>query len=543
MSQSDLDQQEFLGIFWGKQGKSADLKQAQQRAWFAAFASQPQEFSYQISEIEGSIPETLLSSTLFRNGPGLFERGDTRVKHYLDGDGYLCKISFTPEGKAYFDSKFIRTEEYVQEAAQNSFLYRSAFGMQKPGGLLANILDIHLKNPSNTNIVSWGSKFLSLYEAGVPYLIDPYTLDTIGKGALSNFLSERTPIDTGVSALNSFLNGWKAMTAHPRFDPIQDRMVTWTWHTRVNLGRPNELVLDIVEYDQQWKQKAHTLHSMIGAVVNPHDFALTQSYYIFFENQFEFDFLPYLLGWEGPATCLKLKSDKPTLVHLVPRPGGPRAGTKPLVFETIPWFSIHQAFAYDTADEGVEIYSTGWPSSGLNGNFLSSWSGYAPNFDNIAPTYLWKTTIDIQRKKIEHRVAPSTESHCIDHPHINPLRETQDARYIYMSYCNNIGESSPPTGYMKLDLKTGDKQYWWNYDLSFTEELVFVPRSNAIREDDGYLLGMTYDHIHSGRSSLVIIDASEVAKGPICRLWLNHHVPHGLHGSWSPKYYGSLHQR
>jgi hypothetical protein len=32
----------------------------------------------------------------------------------------------------------------VQEAAQNSFLYRSAFGMQKPGGLLANILDIHL---------------------------------------------------------------------------------------------------------------------------------------------------------------------------------------------------------------------------------------------------------------------------------------------------------------------------------------------------------------------------------------------------------------
>jgi all-trans-8'-apo-beta-carotenal 15,15'-oxygenase len=538
MTESNNEQQQFQGTFWGKQGKNTEFKQAQQRAWFAAFTSQAQEFSYQISEIEGSIPETLLGSTLFRNGPGLFERGNQRVKHYLDGDGYLYKISFADNGKAYFDSKFIKTEEYLQEAARNSFLYRSAFGMQKPGGALANILDLHLKNPSNTNIVSWGSKFLSLYEAGLPYLIEPYTLNTIGQGDLSNFLNQRTHLDTFVSTINKFFNGWKAMTAHPRFDLMHGRMVTWTWHTRVNLGRANDLVLDIVEYDNEWKEKAHAVHSLVGASINPHDFALTQSYYIFFENQFAFDFLPYLLGLQGPTNCLKFKRDRPTLVHLVPRPDGSRAGTKPLVFETNPWFSIHQAFAYDLADGGVEIYSAGWPASGLQGNFLSSWSGYAPDFDRIAPTYLWKTTIDIQRQKIEHGVAPGTEFHCIDHPQINPLLETQDARYIYMSYCNNIGESSPPIGYMKFDLKTGDKQYWWNHDLSFTEELVFVPRANAIKEDDGYLLGMTYDHTRNGRSSLVIIDASAVANGPICRLWLNHHVAHGLHGSWSSNYYG-----
>jgi len=535
MTKSNLDKQQLQETFWGKQGRSPELKQAQQRAWFAAFTSQTQEFSYQILEIEGSIPETLLGSTLFRNGPSLFERGDRRVKHYLDGDGYLYKISFSPNGKVYFDSKFIRTEEFLKEAEQNSFLYRSAFGMDKIGGPLANILDFHLKNPSNTNIVGWGSKFLSLYEAGLPYLIDPYTLDTIGQGDLSNFPNKRTSVNTGVLR---FLTDWKAMTAHPRFDPVQDRLVTWTWHTRVNLGRPNELVLNIVEYDKEWKEKAHTVYSMAGAAINPHDFALTQSYYIFFENQFTFNFLPYLLGWEGPTNCLEFKRDRPTLVHLVPRPDGPRAKTEPLVFETNPWFSIHQAFAYDTADGGVEVYSAGWPASGLQGNFLSSWSGYAPDFDRIAPTYLWKTTIDIQRKKIEHCVAPGTESYCIDHPHINPLRETQDAHYIYMSYCNNIGESSPPIGYMKFNIKTGDKQYWWNHDLSFAEELVFVPRADAVREDDGYLLGMMYDHTRESRSSLVIIDASAITNGPICRLWLNHHVAHGLHGSWIAKYYG-----
>lgn len=27
-----------------------------------------------------------------------------------------------------------------------------------------------------------------------------------------------------------------------------------------------------------------------------------------------------------------------------------------------------------------------------------------------------------------------------------------------------------------------------------------------------------------------IMDARDFSKGPVCRLWLQHHVPHGLHG-------------
>jgi len=72
-----------------------------------------------------------------------------------------------------------------------------------------------------------------------------------------------------------------------------------------------------------------------------------------------------------------------------------------IIIETIHWFSIHQVFARDTENGGVEIYSTGWPGSGLTGKFLDSWGGYAPDFDNIAPTYLWKTSIDIDRAKID----------------------------------------------------------------------------------------------------------------------------------------------
>ena len=35
-----------------------------------------------------------------------------------------------------------------------------------------------------------------------------------------------------------------------------------------------------------------------------------------------------------------------------------------------------------------------------------------------------------------------------------------------------------------------------------------------------------------------IMDASDFSKGPVARLWLNDHVPHGLHGCYSERYYG-----
>ena len=35
-----------------------------------------------------------------------------------------------------------------------------------------------------------------------------------------------------------------------------------------------------------------------------------------------------------------------------------------------------------------------------------------------------------------------------------------------------------------------------------------------------------------------IMDASDFNKGPIAKVWLTHHVPHGLHGCYSNYYFG-----
>ena len=522
------------GVVWGKCNQGAAFKQQQKTAWAGAFRSQLQEFDYEITEIEGTIPDGLRGSTLFRNGPARFERGEQRVAHYLDGDGYLAKIAISPDGSAYFSSRFVKTAEHEQEAAAENFQFRSTFGNAKAGGPIASMLELYLKNPANTHIVSWGNKLLALYEAGFPYRIDPQTLETLGMEDLAGNLSDRALPQSRLEGIRWRSKGQQAATAHPHIDTAKERLVSWTWGMAVKLAQPNSLLIELCEYDPQWNVASRKMYRMSGAAVNPHDFALTQNYYVFFENALRFQTMPFLFGMKSPADCLKLVA-KPTKVHLIPRPDGEKAQEPPLVLETAQWFSIHQACAYEQEDGQVVVYSSGWPAS--EGGFLTSWGGYAPDFDAIAPTFLWKTVIDPDQKAVVHSVAPGMRNYCIAHPHANPNLEGLPVRYLYMPYCNNIGESSPPVGYLKLDTHTHQKTVWMNHAQCFAEEPIFVPDAAGKLEDSGWLLGLMYDYLRD-RSCLVILDAKDIESGPVCRLWFTHHLAHGLHGSWTPQYFG-----
>ncbi|MEM9451536.1 MAG: carotenoid oxygenase family protein, partial [Cyanobacteria bacterium P01_E01_bin.6] len=92
----------------------------------------------------------------------------------------------------------------------------------------------------------------------------------------------------------------------------------------------------------------------------------------------------------------------------------------------------------------------------------------------------------------------------------------------------------------KVDLETGDRQLWSAAPRGFISEPVFVPRSHGssqpdnVAEDDGWLMVMVYN-AERARSEVVILDARDLNRGAIARLGLKHHVPYGLHGSFTPK--------
>ena len=170
-------------------------------AWTQAYASaQGVPANYDIDEIEGRIPSAL-RGTVFRNGPGNFERGGQRYEHVLDGDGLLCRWSLDgATGRARFASRFVRTPEYAAEEAADTVLHRNTFGTQPasgPLGELENAFDLVLKNPANTNVQSWGGKLLALWEAALPCRIDPDTLEYVGRETFDGLPRDCAPSRAG----------------------------------------------------------------------------------------------------------------------------------------------------------------------------------------------------------------------------------------------------------------------------------------------------------------------------------------------------------
>lgn len=78
------------------------------------------EYDY-LADIEGKTPPQL-KSTLYRNGPGLFERGGYRKQHILDDDGMIQAITLS-DSKARYRNHFVQTPKYLHEKGSGRFLY------------------------------------------------------------------------------------------------------------------------------------------------------------------------------------------------------------------------------------------------------------------------------------------------------------------------------------------------------------------------------------------------------------------------------------
>jgi carotenoid cleavage dioxygenase-like enzyme len=83
---------------------------------------------------------------------------------------------------------------------------------------------------------------------------------------------------------------------------------------------------------------------------------------------------------------------------------------------------------------------------------------------------------------------------------------------------------------VRVDLRDpGQPPQLWTADENvFVGEPVFVPSSD--REDAGHVVVILSDGL-AGRSSLVVLDASNLAAGPVARVPMPL-LPYAFHGTW-----------
>lgn len=492
-----------------------------QDEWQKGYSSLKEEYDYWIEDIEGGIPSDL-HGTLFRNGPGLMDVNGQRIHHPFDGDGLVCAIAFQ-NGRAHFRNRFVRTEGFVAEQEAGRILYRGTFGTQKPGGWLANAFDLQLKKIANTNIVYWGGKLLALWEAAEPYRLDPATLETLGPDYLDGLLKPGSPF-----------------AAHPRIDPasVQDAGDPCLVNFSIKPGLSSTITL--YEFNPSGKLLRQYSHIIPGFAFI-HDFVITPNYSIFFQNPVSFNPLPYILGLRGAAECIKFHPERPTRVVLIPRKAtgsGIKDESlipKPVAFEVLSGFVFHHVNAFEQGNEVVidSICYESLPAVEPGSDFLQT------DFAALQPGQLWRFRLNLENQTVERE---RLESRCCEFPTIHPADVGHFYRYLYLGAAHAPQGNAPLQAILKLDLETGSRQLWSAAPHGYMSEPIFVPRSGTNSptssptesgaQDDGWLLAVVFDAAHE-RSDIVILDAQDLDRGPVARLHLKHHIPYGLHGSFT----------
>lgn len=335
-------------------------------------------------------------------------------------------------------------------------------------------------NPS-INIISHAGELLALAEGGMPLAINP-DLDSIGA-------SQHEGIKDGI-------------TAHPKKDPLTGELMTFR-----------------ADWNQPWLTYGVTgpngdeLYSTTIDVPAPmmmHDMAITSTHSLLFDLGVAYDFSMLEQGFNIP---LRWHDNRPGRIGVIPRHGGQIQW-----IEIDPCFIQHISNAYNKDDTTIVVDAVRYP---WYLRVSATQTGYDPNPLGV----LWRYCLDLKNgTATEHAI----DHHGIEFPRINESLIGQNYRYLYAAEQPTDEEIR---GIVRYDVTTGSTQKHVIAAGDQNGEPVFIPRTNATTEDDGWLMVYVYRK-NTDRSDLMILDASNLSAEPLALIHLPQRVPAGFHATW-----------
>ena len=201
-------------------------------------------------------------------------------------------------------------------------------------------------------------------------------------------------------------------------------------------------------------------------------------------------------------------------------------------FEAEPCYVYHTVNAWEDGDEVVlDLCRVKRPeiASGSTGTLERMLS------------YL-RLDAQLQRYRFDLRTGRTREEQVDDanaeFPAIDAGRTGRRCRHAYM-----VRISAETTflfdALLRYDLERGTSETHELGPGRWGSECVFVPRSGAVSEDDGWVLSYVLDDA-TGRSEVIVLDAADFAAPPVARVLLPARVPIGFHACWMPGSGGSV---
>ncbi|MDV6377441.1 carotenoid oxygenase family protein [Sporosarcina sp. GW1-11] len=416
--------------------------------------------------------------------------------HPFDGDGMVHSIRFE-NGKAEYRNRFIETIGFLAEQAKG--------GKSLWPGMLEPHLETYrgwgamgtMKDNAGVDVMGHNGKIIaSMSQCGEPYQLDPYTLETVGTakwgsklmptGICSHF---KLDVDTGELMFFNFSENFPFMNYG-----VVDKNDQLVHYEPIELPGP------------RW----------------PHDMGITKNYTILHDLPYHFDPEDLKVG----VRKLKFFPNQPSRFGVVPRRGN---NSQVKWFEASPCFILHLSNCYEDGDEvimdGCIQDNPGKPAVGVqDGNPYDRIRKHLDKHHTRTHMYRWRFNMKTGETKEEVLDDEITEF---------PVVANQTVGKPYRYSYNVLFKAGDwhMMGIKKFDLFTGGQQRYEFGDNRFGSEPVIALRKDAKSEDDGYLLTFVTD-MNTLSSECIILDAKDLAAGPVAIVSLPARITNGTHACW-----------
>ena len=478
----------------------------------------PEEGAYPVEAADGEIPR-FIRGTYYLIGPARFVRGGLRYRHWLDGDGMVTTLRFGGgEGNRAPDltNRFVRSTKLVDEEAAGEALYRT-FGTAFDGDQL--LRGVALASPVNVSACFFTGRFLAFGEQGLPWELDPVTLETRGEHTFGGRLNALAPF-----------------AAHPKIDRETGEL--FNFGVSFSARRPTLTLYRFAADGTQVFRRRHDL----DLPRSNHDFGLSERYAAFYLSPHVMDMEALMTRGASVMDALSWQPEKGSRLLVLSREDGSEVASIPIGRG----YCLHLANAFDHVDGGnrltldlLELEEPVYPD----------YQELPSLFERVRPGRPVRLVVDLDRGEVVDRREVAYHKAC-DFPAVARSNETHPTTDTWLLGISTTGREGrkffDELVHVRWETPEEVAVYRAPEGTYLGGEPVFVENPEAVSassangggdgsasEPRGVIIVQEIDPA-ARRSAFLLFDAFAVERGPIARLANRSPIPPCFHAGFEP---------
>lgn len=461
-----------------------------------AFDLEVEEGNYALGRIDGSVPAGLRGS-YYLNGPARFSRGGQRYRHWLDGDGMVCALHFGQGGDdgVRFVNRYVRGTKFSAEEEAGKALFRT-FGTAFEGDRLDR--GIALVSPLNVSVYPYAGTLLAFGEQGLPWELDPLTLETRGVYTFGGRLNPISPFSAHakVAAEGDLFNFGISFSA------TQPSLNFYHFAADGSMVFRKRLPLD-------WP-------------CSTHDFTLSRAHAVFYLSPYVMDMQAMMGGGSTLIDALKWEPERGNCLLVAGRGDGEEKARLSLG----QGFCLHLVNSFE--EEGLLVIDV----VELDRPVYDQYQVVPDLFTEVRRAQPVRYRVDLGRGEVVQRQGLDYR-HMADFPSVDPRLAGGPCDDFWMLGIGHTEQEGRKffDELVHLRWSTGGSAGLWRAPAGhyLGGEPVFVPNPD---DAGGTVICQVFDAARR-HSAFLLFDAFDIAAGPVATLHLESPVHLGFHTSFA----------